>query len=196
MLVFYFMTIVNLKGGVGMTQNILLSLIGLFIITAFTNVLSTLKTIFVSKKIMNPVYILVFMDAIIFATTVGKVANGDGIQFTIAYALGRSMGVFIGNKLEDRLALGILEVDLFLNNKKKMIQVAEKLREIGYTVNNYLVSGNNGDKRYKVEIVIKRKEFHILEDIMNEFNVNNPTLKIKNLSRVNGKITTTSVKTI
>lgn len=196
MLVFYFMTIVNLKGGVGMTQNILLSLIGLFIITAFTNVLSTLKTIFVSKKIMNPVYILVFMDAIIFATTVGKVANGDGIQFTIAYALGRSMGVFIGNKLEDRLALGILEVDLFLNNKKMMIQVAEKLREIGYTVNNYLVSGNNGDKRYKVEIVIKRKEFHILEDIMNEFNVNNPTLKIKNLSRVNGKITTTSVKTI
>ena len=106
------------------------------------------------------------------------------------------MGVFIGNKLEDRLALGILEVDLFLNNKKKMIQVAERLREVGYTVNNYLVSGNNGDKRYKVEIIIKRKEFKVLEDIMDEFSVNNPTLKIKNLSRVDGKITTTSIKTV
>lgn len=188
--------IINLKGGVRMTRNIILALIGLFLMTAFTNVLSTLKTMFISKKIMNPVYVLVFVDAIIFAATVGKVANGDGIQFTIAYALGRSMGVFIGNKLEDRLALGILEVDLFLNNKKKMIQVAERLREVGYTVNNYLVSGNNGDKRYKVEIVIKRKEFKVLEDIMDEFSVNNPTLKIKNLSRVDGKITTTSIKTV
>ena len=73
-----------------MTRNIILALIGLFLITAFTNVLSTLKTMFISKKIMNPVYVLVFVDAIIFAATVGKVANGDGIQFTIAYALSRA----------------------------------------------------------------------------------------------------------
>lgn len=179
-----------------MTKNLIFALVGLFLITAFTNVLSTLKTIFISKKIMNPVYILVFIDAIIFATIVVKVTNGNGIEFTIAYALGRSMGVFIGNKLEDRLALGILEVDLFLNNKEKMIQVAERLREAGYTVNNYLASGYNGNKRYKIEIVIKRKEFNILEDIMDEFNINNPTIKIKNLSKVDGKITATSTKTI
>ena len=33
----------------------------LFIITTFTNVLATLKTILMSKKIMNPVYLLVFL---------------------------------------------------------------------------------------------------------------------------------------
>ncbi|MCF6460325.1 DUF5698 domain-containing protein [Clostridium sp. Cult3] len=175
-----------------MTKNLIVSLAGLFLITAFTNVLSTLKTMFISKKIMNPVYILVFVDAIIFATIVGKVTSGDGIQFTIAYALGRSMGVFIGNKLEDRLALGILEVDVFLNHKYKMIELAENLREEGYTVNNYSVSGNNGNKRYKVEVVINRKEFRILEDIIEECGINTPTLKVKNLSKVDGKITTTS----
>ncbi len=91
------------------------------------------------------------------------------------------MGVFIGNKLEDRLALGILEVDIFLNHKDKMIELAENLREEGYTVNNYSVSGNNGNKRYKVEVVINRKEFKILEDIVEECGINTPTLKVKKI---------------
>ena len=74
------------KGDVFMNTNIILALIGLFLITAFTNILATLKTILMAKKIMNPVYLLVFADAMIFATTISKVTNGDGIQFTIAYA--------------------------------------------------------------------------------------------------------------
>ena len=77
-----------------------------------------------------------------------------------------------------------------------MIEIAEKLRKSGYTVNNFLARGNNGDIRYKVEVVIKRKEFKIFESILDECGVNNPTLKIKNLNKVDGKITTTSVNTI
>ncbi|WP_066497820.1 DUF5698 domain-containing protein [Abyssisolibacter fermentans] len=179
-----------------MTQSIILALTGVFFITAFTNVLATLKTILISKKIMNPVYLLVFVDAMIFATIIAKMNSSKGIHFTVAYALGKTMGVFIGGKIEDRLALGILEVDLFLNDKNKMIQIAEKLRESGYTVNNFLARGNNGDKRYKVEVVIKRKEYKILEETMNACGIDNPTLKIKNLSKVNGKITTTRMKTV
>lgn len=177
-----------------MTTNVMLALVGLFLVTAFTNILATLKTILMSKKIMNPVYLLVFIDAMIFATTVSKVTSSDGIQFTIAYALGRTAGVFIGGKIEDRLALGILEVDLFLNNKYKAAEIAKKLRDTGYTVNNFLVRGNNEEKRYQIEVVIKRKEFKILEEIIKGFGIVNPTLKIKTLSKVDGKITTTRLK--
>lgn len=171
--------------------HIIFTLIGLFLITALTNIFATLKSILLAKKIMNPVYFLVFADAIIFATVLGKVTNSDGVHFIVAYALGKTMGVFIGGKIEEKIGLGILEVDLFLNNKDKMVQVAEKLREEGYTVNNYLARGNNGDRRYKVEVVIKRKEFKILESIMGQCGVTEPTLKIKNLNKVEGKITTT-----
>ncbi|MEA4825633.1 MAG: DUF5698 domain-containing protein, partial [Clostridium sp.] len=151
-----------------MTISVILSLIGLFLITSITNVLATLKSILMSKKIMNPVYLLVFLDAVIFAAVVSKVTSSKGIHFTMAYALGKTMGVFIGSKLEERLALGILEVDLFLNNKNKMVKIAEKLRGEGYTVNNFLARGNNGDRRYKVEVVIKRNEFKVFEDIIDE----------------------------
>lgn len=177
-----------------MTTNVMLALLGLFLITAFTNILATLKTILMSKKIMNPVYLLVFVDAMIFAKTVSKVTSSDGMQFTIAYALGRTVGVFIGGKIEDRMALGILEVDLFLSDKEKVDQIAKKLRETGYTVNNFLVGGNNEEKRYQIEVIIKRKEFQILEDIIEEFGVINPTLKVKNLSKIDGKISTTRLK--
>ncbi len=183
------------KGDILMTNNVLITLLGLFLITSLTNILATLKTMLISKKIMNPVYLLVFIDAMIFATVVSKVTSSKGIHFTIAYALGKTLGVFIGGKLEDRLALGILEVDLFLNDKNKMIKIAEKLREVGYTVNNFVARGNKGDIRYKVEVVIKRKEFKIFEDILDEYGVSNPTIKIKNLSKVNGKITTTRLQT-
>ncbi|MDR5658447.1 DUF5698 domain-containing protein [Serpentinicella sp. ANB-PHB4] len=172
-----------------MTQQMVLTLIGLFLVTALTNIFATLKSILLAKKIMNPVYFLVFMDAIIFATVVSKVANSDGVQFGVAYALGKTLGVFIGGKIEERLALGILEVDVFLNNKNKMVEIAEKLRDEGYTVNNYLVRGNHGHIRHKIEVVIKRKEFKILETIMNDCGVTDPTMKIKNLNKVEGKIT-------
>lgn len=179
-----------------MTQNIFLTLVGLFLITVITNIFATLKSILLAKKIMNPVYFLVFVDAMIFAAVFSKVANSDGINFAIAYALGKTLGVFIGNKIEEQLGLGILEVDLFLSNKIKMIEVAEKLRDEGYTVNNYLARGNNGDRRYKIEVVIRRKEFKVLEGIMDECGVTNPTLKIKNINKVEGKMTITRAKVV
>lgn len=179
-----------------MTTNVMLALIGLFLITAFTNILATLKTILMSKKIMNPVYLLVFIDALIFAKTVSKVTSSDGMQFTLAYALGRTVGVFIGGKIEDRMALGILEVDLFLSDKDKVDEIAKRLRETGYTVNNFLVGGNNEEKRYQIEVIIKRREFKILEDIIEEFGVINPTLKVKTLNKIDGKISTTRLKEV
>lgn len=88
---------------------------------------------------MNPVYLVVFVDAMIFATVVTKVTSSTGLHYTIAYACGRTVGVFIGNKVEERLALGILEVDMFLKNKSKMLKVKEMLCNEGYTVNSFFI---------------------------------------------------------
>lgn len=177
-----------------MNESGIYAIIGLFLITIITNIFATLKTMLMSKKIMNPVYLLVFADALIFTTVINQITSSQGIHYTMAYALGRTLGVYVGGKFEARMALGILEVDLFLNHKDKMIEVAERLRNVGYTVNNYLARGNNGERRYKVEVVIKRSELKILEKVMEECGVTNPTLKIKNLNQVYGKITSTQIK--
>lgn len=177
-----------------MEMSMVIGLLVMFLITAFTNILSTLKTILMSKDIMNPVYFFVFLDAIIFATIVSKVTSSEGIGYTIAFALGKSMGVYLGGKIENKLALGICEVDLFLNDEVKAEKIAQRIRETGYTVNNFLVGGNNENKRHQVEVVINRKEIKILEEIIKDFDVDNPTLKVKTLNKVDGKITTTRLK--
>ncbi len=189
-----FLTGKNRKEDEEMEKSMIIGLLIMFSITAFTNILSTLKTIFMSKDIMNPVYFLVFIDAIIFATIVSKVTSSEGIAYTIAFALGKSMGVYLGGKIESRLALGICEVDLFLNDSDKANEIAQRIRETGYTVNNFLVGGNNETERHQIEVVINRKEITILEDIIKEFDVDNPTLKVKTLNKVDGKITTTKLK--
>lgn len=177
-----------------MELNVIIGLLGLFLITVFTNVIKTLKTILMAKKIMNPVYLFVFLDALIFVNILSKITSSEGILYTLAFALGNTVGVFIGGKVEDKLALGILEVDVFLNDNIKSDLIAQRLRETGYTVNKFLVSGNNEDERYQIEVVINRKEFKILTDIIKSFDVDNPTLKIKTLNKVDGKITTTKLK--
>lgn len=184
----------NRKEDEYMEISMIIGLLVMFLITAFTNILSTLKTILMSKDIMNPVYFFVFLDAIIFATIVSKVTSSEGIGYTIAFALGKSMGVYLGGKIENKLALGICEVDLFLNDEIKAEKIAQKIRETGYTVNNFLVGGNNESKRHQVEVVINRKEIKILEGIIKDFDVDNPTLKVKTLNKVDGKITTTRLK--
>ncbi len=177
-----------------MNTNIIVALIGLFLLTLLTNILATLKSILMAKNIMNPVYIISFIDAMIFTTIMSKVTSSNGLPFTIAYALGRTAGVYIGSKIEDKLALGILEVDIFLNDKNKVMELSNKLRDTGYTVNNFIVGGNNGDRRYQIEVIIKRKELKILEDIIEDFGIIKPTMKIKTLSKVRGKISTTRLR--
>ncbi len=175
-----------------MEKEMIISLVGLFLIMSFTNILATLKTIFISKKIMSPVYIVVFIDAAIFAGVMSKMASSSGIYFTMAFALGKTLGVYLGGKIDDRLALGIIEVDLFLTNKEKMIQVAEQLRAEGYTVNNFQVRGMDGNRRHKIEVVLERREFQNMHKVLSEFDIESPTLKIKNISKIEGKITTKS----
>ncbi len=177
-----------------MEISIILGLIALFLVTAFTNVLKTLKTILMAKKIMNPVYLFVFLDAMVFTAILAKVTSSEGVQYTIAFALGKTFGVYLGGIIEDKMALGILEVDLFLNDKVKAAQIGQRLRETGYTVNNIDVHGNNEVERHQIEVIIDRKEFKVLEEIIQEFDVVNPTLKIKTLNKVDGKITTTRLK--
>ncbi len=50
-----------------------------------------------------------------------------------------------------------------------------------------------GERRYNVEVVLKRNEMSELERIIKDCDVNNPTLKMKLVSKVAGKITTSKL---
>lgn len=163
-------------------------------LTMLSSALGTLKHILISKGQKKASYVTIFLDAIIFSTILKTISGGDGVLFGMSYATGKLLGAIIANKFEEFLALGILEVSISLNHFDKMVPIADNLRDLGYTVETYSVFGYGGKPRYKIDIVISRKELPILKEILKEYGYEDPTMTIKSVSKVVGKITVNSAK--
>ena len=146
---------------------------------AISDTLATLKTIFVSRKFMKPVYFVVFINAVIFILVVSKVVEDEyGFYYALAFAAGKTLGVYFGSLVEERMALGILEINVFSNSQERMIDIADYLRKLGYSVNTHNVYGFNGKRRYVTDIMIRRKWIGQLKQILKEKSGKEPTMTI------------------
>src|SRR5690625_4037003 len=89
--------------------------------------------------------------------------NLDAIQNIIAYAVGYGIGVIVGMKIEEKLALGYITVDVVSSNPD--LEFTQKLREKGYGVTSWFSYGMDGD-RLSMQILTPRKyERALYEDI-------------------------------
>lgn len=179
------------KGVNTFTKETLILIVVIFILNLIGSSLSTMKTIFLARNIIRPTYFIVFIEAVIFLGTLSKVAGEDSISYIIALALGKTTGIWVGNQLEKRIALGILEISIFgRGNRIKLI--ADALREQGYSVTNYKGFGLNGKVRYEAKITIKRKEVSFLWDILKKYGYTDATMVVREINAVNGKISVSS----
>ena len=161
----------------------------IIIIMAVANCLGTLKTIFVSKKFLHPVYLIVFVDAVIFAMVITKVvAEEQGLYYVAAFALGKSIGVYLAGLVENRAALGLLEADIYFNDKSKMSYLADQLRRAGYSVNTHVAFGFSGKKRYIVETILKRKNLKTFKKFVESEKGKEPTMVIREINNVYGRL--------
>lgn len=159
----------------------------IFIINVISNCLGTLKTIFISKNMKNPVYIVTAVDALVFAFVIKSISNGDNIITILAFVLGKVVGVYVGQIVDGKLALGILDISLF-TKEAKGIELADTLRDIGYSVTTQKGYGYNGSERFIVNITIARKEMDFLLELLTKFGFDKATMIIKEVKSVNGKI--------
>src|SRR5690625_1990435 len=91
--------------------------------------------------------------------------NLDAIQNIIAYAVGYGIGVLAGMKIEEKLALGYITVDVVSSNPD--LEFTRKLRERGYGVTSWFSYGMDGD-RLSMNILTPRKhERQLYEDVKN-----------------------------
>ncbi len=83
----------------------------------------------------------------------------------LAYSLGYGLGVLVGTKLEERLALGYVTVQVitqFIDG-----QLPKALRDKGYGVTSWFANGKDGD-RLVLYVLTKRKNQHNLFNLINE----------------------------
>lgn len=89
--------------------------------------------------------------------------DNNSIWIVIAYALGFSVGTYIGGKISKRFIKSNLEVQVILSSKDD--NIVNKIREEGYGVTAIEVNGSKNEK-YMLYIQIRDQSLEHLKDII------------------------------
>lgn len=81
--------------------------------------------------------------------------NLSEIQNIIAYAVGFAIGIIVGSKIEERLALGYITVNVISTNPE--LPFTKTLREKGFGVTSWHSYGMDGD-RLSIQVLAPRKQ--------------------------------------
>jgi uncharacterized protein YebE (UPF0316 family) len=94
-------------------------------------------------------------EVVIYVVGLGLVLdNLNEIQNLIAYAVGYGIGVVVGMKIEEKLALGYITVNVITKEYDKALP--DQLRSQGYGVTNWEANGLEGS-RMALQILTPRK---------------------------------------
>lgn len=106
------------------------------------------------------------IEVVIYVIGLGLVLdNLNEIQNLIAYALGYGIGVIVGMKIEEWLALGYITVHVTTSQIDN--QMEKRLRDKGYGVTSWLAHGREG-QRMMMQILTPRKQEENLYEHLNE----------------------------
>lgn len=142
----------------------------IFISRIFDVSIGTIRIIFVSrgKKFLSP--ILGFFEVSIWLIAISQIMqNLDNVVCFIAYAGGFAMGNYVGILIEDKLALGMLIIRIFLVNDET--EMKHRLYEAGFGVTRIDAHGKHGDVEL-LYTVIKRKDLRKAISIIEECQAN------------------------
>ena len=111
-----------------------------------------------------------FFEVIIYVMVLGTVVQQlDNPVYLIMYGLGYATGNVVGGKLEEKLALGFLTVQIISKHHSKLL--TEVLRGNGYGVTVIDSHGWEGDRDI-LNLQIKRKDLADIERLVTETDAN------------------------
>ncbi|MCL6571054.1 MAG: DUF5698 domain-containing protein [Bacillus sp. (in: Bacteria)] len=95
------------------------------------------------------------VEVVVYVLGLDLVLNNlNEIQNLIAYAVGYGIGVMVGMKIEEKLAIGYITVNVITKEYDK--DLPKVLREKGYGVTNWAANGLEGN-RMALQILTPRK---------------------------------------
>jgi len=114
----------------------------------------TLRTIFLVKNITVLASILGIAEMLIYVFGLSLVFGGDqSFVSMVVYAVGFGLGIILGTKLEQKIAIGYINVTV--NTQEKNCKLIDTLRQNGFGVTLYTGEGRDSE-RYRMEILTKR----------------------------------------
>ena len=135
-------------------MSLLLLCIKIFFARLIDVSLGTIRTIYTVKGKDFIAALIGIVEITVWFLVVKEALNTDNnsIWIVVSYALGFSVGTYIGGKISKRFIKSNLEVQIILSNKDD--EIIKKIRQSGYGVTAIEVKGNNNTK-YMLYIQIR-----------------------------------------
>lgn len=117
--------------------------------------LSTLRTTFVVKGLRLYASLIGLIESLIYVIALGIIFSDlSNTSNMIAYAVGYAVGILVGTGIERKLAIGYRQVSVNLLNSDD--DLVDLLRSKGYGVTVFVGQGMNSEKRYRLDMMVKR----------------------------------------
>jgi len=138
----------------------------IFILRVADMSLDTIRVLFVVRGKKLLVWILGFLQSLIFVIAFSSVLSElHNVMNIIGYATGFATGNIVGMLIENRLAIGHVLVNIISSNRGAYI--AEQLRASGYAVTEIAGRGKNGTV-FELHANVLRKDVSNVETIVLE----------------------------
>ncbi|GEQ11101.1 UPF0316 protein [Staphylococcus xylosus] len=146
------------------TSNPWLMVLAIFIINVAYVTCLTMRTILTLKGYRYVAAIVSFLEVLVYVVGLGMVMSSlDQIQNVFAYAFGFSIGIIVGMKIEEKLALGYTVVNV--TSSEYELDLPRQLRDLGYGVTHYTAYGRDGNRLILQILTPRRFEFKLIETI-------------------------------
>jgi len=153
-----------------MLQNGLIMVAIIFVINIVYVSFFTIRMILTLKGYRYLAAFVSVFEVLIYVLGLGLVINHlNQVQNLMAYALGYGFGVICGMKIEEKLALGYIIVNVITSRIKE--NFTESIREKGYGVTEWVAHGRSGE-RLMMEILTPRRNERNLMDTIKQLDPN------------------------
>ena len=103
---------------------------------------------------------------LIVASTVLLGITDDPLR-AVVYGLAYAIGIYAGIAIEDKLALGLAQVEVIAEPKEAK-QITDKLRGLGYGVTTFCCEGLEGEK-LSIVLKVHRKDIPLTIKLLKEY---------------------------
>jgi uncharacterized protein YebE (UPF0316 family) len=115
----------------------------------------TLRTIMMVKSMKEKAAALGMLEGVIYVVALGIVFSDLSNYLNMAaYALGFGVGIYIGQLLEQKLAIGYVTIEVNIMNRNE--ELTNDLREKGFSVSTAAVEGMNHARRFRLDCTARR----------------------------------------
>ena len=165
-------------------MGLLVGYLAIFLARVTDVTLATFRTLMVVQGRGVQAAIIGFFEITIYVVSLSAVVNNLDNPFNLlSYALGFACGNYLGVKIEGKIALGNLSVQVILKTPDNE-DLKELLRDKGFGVTVLTGQGREGAREI-LNLVINRKDLKVMQKLIYEYD-NKAFITVSNINPISG----------